>query len=188
MQKKLRLPSPAMVVALFALFVALTGGAAAGTFLAAKQDSTVRANTMRQASLVWRLTHKLGLSSTAGGVHLVSRCCRGPRGLRGLRGPQGPPGPAGGFTTANITYVNGPVTHLCQFGAGNCAVGASVATCPTGKVAIGGGWIGDTPDPPVFATVGADAASSDSTSWGVVMINDTGATTASFHAFAACAG
>jgi uncharacterized protein YneF (UPF0154 family) len=185
MQRKLRLPSPAMVVALVALFVALTGGAAAGTFLAAKQDSTVRANTMQQASLVRTLTHKLGLSSTPRGVHFASRCCRGPR---GRRGPQGPPGPAGGFTTANITYVSGPVTHLCQFGGGDCAVGASVAACPTGKVAIGGGWIGDTPDPPVSATVGADAASSDSTSWSVVMINDTSATTASFHAFAACAG
>ena len=93
-----------------------------------------------------------------------------------------------GFTTANVTYVDGPVAHLCQLGAGSCAVGVSVAACPVGKVAIGGGWMGDSPDPPVAATVAANAAANDKTGWGVVMVNDTDAVTASYHAFAACAG
>ena len=97
-------------------------------------------------------------------------------------------GANGGFTTANVTYVDGPVAHLCQLGAGSCAVGVSVAACPVGKVAIGGGWTGDSPDPPVAATVAANAAANDKTGWGVVMVNDTDAVTASYHAFAACAG
>jgi hypothetical protein len=183
-----RLPSPAAVIALVALFVALSGGAAAGTFVA-DRAVTSHATDNAQALRVAKLTRKAALwhSAVRAGT-VIRRGPRGPRGFRGPRGPRGPQGPQGGFTTSNITYVSGPVSHLCQLGGGDCAVGASAASCPTGKVAIGGGWIGDTPDPPISATAAADGPMSDGAGWAVILVNDTSSTTASFHAVAACAG
>jgi hypothetical protein len=66
------MPSPAMVVALIALFVALGGtGYAATTLSASGSDSATVAARRHRRSL------------------------RGPRGFRGKRGPQGPVGPVG---------------------------------------------------------------------------------------------
>jgi hypothetical protein len=188
MKRTSRLPSPALVVSLVALFVALSGGAAAATVVASHEGATTHAARAQLAARAGTLTRRLVLSSSNRSGRIQSSCCRGPRGLRGPRGPRGFRGANGGFTTANVTYVDGPVAHLCQLGAGSCAVGVSVAACPAGKVAIGGGWMGDTPDPPVAATVAANAAANDKTGWGVVMVNDTDALTASYHAFVACAG
>jgi hypothetical protein len=192
---RLRTPSPAMIVALIALFVALSGGAAAGTYVAASQLD-VRSTSVQQ----WNAK-----SLRMAVAHELQRCCRGPRGPRGLRGrrgligpegpqgPDGPTGPAGGFTPANIVYsLNGPIAHMCAYNGGTCAYGESIAHCPAGKVAIGGAWAGDAPDAPSAATVEASfptysAGSSVPDGWGVKMVNnDTG--TASFHATAVCAG
>jgi hypothetical protein len=164
-----------MIVALIALFVALSGGAAAGTYLAANNAQKVSAASRGQAAAIAHLTKKLGLSPALRGP-------RGPRGPRGFRGP------AGGFKTSNITYVAGAVVHMCALGGGTCAIGSSTATCPSGKVALGGGWIGETSDPPVLATAAVTSITTNGAGWGVVMINDNDAGTASFHAVAACAG
>ena len=56
-----RWPSPAMIVALIALFVALSGGAAAGTFLATKGPS-VHAVSRLQASAAARLVKKANIA------------------------------------------------------------------------------------------------------------------------------
>jgi hypothetical protein len=85
-----------------------------------------------------------------------------------------------------VVQVAGPSASLCKFGGGTCAVGSSIATCPPGKVVIGGGWDGET-NPPLSATVGYDTPTSPQT-WEVVMVNDDDTTTASFHAVATCAG
>jgi len=55
MSRSVRLPSPALVVALVALFVALSGGAAAGTALVSRQGSS-NASASAPASLVRRVT------------------------------------------------------------------------------------------------------------------------------------
>jgi Collagen triple helix repeat (20 copies) len=76
--------SPALVVSLIALFVALTGtGAAADTV------NQVRGTSLKAAAL----------------VGLVKR---GPRGPRGFRGPRGPRGPAGATGATGATGAAGP--------------------------------------------------------------------------------
>jgi len=56
MSRSLRLPSPALVVALVALFVALSGGAAAGTALVSRQAAASNASASGPASLERRVT------------------------------------------------------------------------------------------------------------------------------------
>jgi hypothetical protein len=90
----------------------------------------------------------------------------------------------------NISSTDGPVAHMCAFSGGACAVGTSIASCPTGKVPIGGAWAGDSPDPIFAATVSASfpyPSFSTPTGWAVVMVNNADVT-ASFHASAICAG
>jgi hypothetical protein len=189
---RLRTPSPAMIVALIALFVALSGGAAAGTYVAAKQlgahsTSVEPGNTRILKMVAARVAY---LRAHPVGVHKLQRCCPGPRGRRGLRGPRGFPGPPGPKGLTNISSRDGPVVHMCAFGGGGCEVAESIALCPTGTVPIGGAWAGDAPDPIVVATVGASfpyPSGSPPTGWGLIIINDA-PFTASFHASVICAG
>jgi hypothetical protein len=192
---RLRTPSPAMIVALIALFVALSGGAAAGTYVAAKQigapsTSIEPGNTRILKTAAARVAY---LRAHPVRIHKLQRCCPGPRGRRGprgLRGPRGFPGPPGPTGLSHISSTNGPVVHMCAFGGGGCEVAESIALCPTNTVPIGGAWAGDAPDPIVGATVGASfpyPSGSPPTGWGVIMINNA-PVTASFHAAAICAG
>jgi hypothetical protein len=185
-------PSPALVVASIALFVALSGGATAGTYIATKhlQAQQLRLQQVRASTFANVLAGKMLRGTRPLGAAAPGKCCpgpRGPRGPRGFPGPAGPAGAAGSFTTANLAQVAGGVVHLCPLGGGSCAVGSSTATCPTGKAVLGGGWIGESADPPVAATVAYNGPTGAS-SWGVLMVNDTSALTASFHAVAVCAG
>src|SRR5436190_6211690 len=176
--------NPATVIACLALAVAL-----GGTGYAAR-SAVLPANSVGSKQVINHSIKKIDLKAPLP---------RGPRGLIGPKGPQGsvgptgPAGPAGGFTAANIVYsLNGPIAHMCAYNGGACANGESIANCSAGKVAIGGAWAGDAPDPPVAATVEASfptypAGSNVPDGWGVKMVNnDTG--TASFHATAVCAG
>jgi hypothetical protein len=177
-------PSPAMVVALIALFVALSGGAAAGTYVATKQ---LHGHASLQAARASALSSRFARMSRLGPSRIVRPSRFDTREPRGPRGPRGPKGPPGGFTTANLAQVAGSTVHLCAFGGGDCAVGSAQVSCPAGKAVLGGGWIGDSPDPPISATVAYNGPTSAS-GWGVIMTNDTSATTASYHAVAVCAG
>jgi len=186
--QRLRRPSPAMVVALIALFVALSGGAAAGTYVAAKQRvapslviDRATASTARVAVTKAALRARLAQLHSSG-----PRGPRGRRGPRGFRGPQGPAGPSG---VAHTTSRNGPVAHMCAFGGGACSIGQSIALCPTGTVPIAGAWAGDAPDPIFGATISASfpyPSNATPTGWAVVVVNDVNAT-ASFHASVICA-
>jgi len=194
---RLRKPSPAMIVALIALFVALSGGAAAGTYVAAKQldarsTGVKQGNAQNLRLISARVAH---LRARLFGQHKVQACCRGPRGPRGrrgprgFRGPQGPAGPQGPKGITQISSPNGPVAHMCAFGGGACSVGSSVAICPTGTLPIGGAWAGDAPDPIFAATVSASfpyPSFAAPTGWGVIAVNNANVT-ASFHAAAICA-
>ena len=104
--------------------------------------------------------------------------------LHALRGNAGRQGPAGGFSTANVTDVSGPSVTMDVSGGANDVQG-SLAQCPTGSVVLGGGYDGET-NPPVSATVGYDE-SLGGNAWDVIMSNNDGYGTASFHAVAVCA-
>lgn len=55
---------------------------------------------------------------------------------------------------------------MCADGGGTCQVGSSTATCPTGSVVVGGGWVSDS----VTAAV-PFAARTGGTTYGVIGIN-----------------
>jgi len=172
--------SPTTVIACLALALSL-----GGTGYAAR-DALLPANSVGSQQLINHSIRKIDLKAPLP---------RGPRGLQGIQGDagtRGVTGPAGTFTAANVVSSNGPVAHMCAFDGGACAYGESIAHCPAGKVAVGGAWAGDAPDPPVAATVEASfpvypAGSSAPDGWGVKMVNNE-AGTASFHAAAMCAG
>jgi len=166
-------------------------------------------------SAVNSLTHRSVMAGTAS-----KRGPRGPRGLRGptgargstgstgSTGPTGPAGPAGangaagaagpagapgangGFTAANISEYQGGDTFLCGTSSGACAVGSSVAFCPSGQVAISGGWDAPGGSPPVSATVGYDqpVAGNGLSGWEIIMASTTSDGTQDFAAVANCAG
>ncbi len=124
-------PSPAMVVALVALSVALGGVGYAATVLPAAsvgtsqlKNNAVTAAKVKNGSLL-RADFKTG------------QLPAGPAGAAGATGPAGAPGPAGvpGLDAfGKLTYVEGtPVNQLVNsqdFGA---------ATCPAGERPLGGG-------------------------------------------------
>lgn len=117
------LPSPAMVVALIALGVALGGSAVAGTgFITGAQIKD----------------HSIGLNDLAPKAVAHLRGQRGPAGIDGadgLQGDQGPAGAAGGFNPAKVQIVNG--TPLAYVGPNTTAT--ATASCPTGTTEVGGG-------------------------------------------------
>lgn len=104
---------------------------------------------------------------------------RGPQGPRGATGPVGPAGPKGSFSA--ITSVLSPVTQLCTFSTGSCAVGSAHAECPAGTTIVSGGWNGLTIDSvvPFSEKVG--------NGWSVIAINWSEEFVGNLQAQAVCA-
>jgi hypothetical protein len=97
---------------------------------------------------------------------------QGPKGDTGLRGPTGAPGLSGyEVVTGPIVSVTGPA-------------GFSTATCPAGKLAVGGGYVagGGT-----GGIVAASAPTAAGTAWTVGLRNAGGVGTPQVEAFAVCA-
>jgi hypothetical protein len=137
-----RLPAPATIIALIALFVALSTNSTASSIV--------------HKSLTAAFSPLSSQHSDARGP----RGPRGPRGFRGFRGPQGtqgpqgvqgPQGPAGqqgAAGAAGAQGIQGPAGisgYQVVLGPGSPnvapgAIGADVAVCPAGKKAIGGGF------------------------------------------------
>jgi hypothetical protein len=120
----LRKPSPAAVVAIVALFVALGGTAVAAHRFLITSTHQIKPSVLRE--LKGASGHR-GPAGPAGP--------QGPSGSQGSQGPQGPPGPV---NISALTTVRAPdVLVLPQTEA------TSVATCPNGShVVSGGGWTG----------------------------------------------
>jgi hypothetical protein len=115
---KSRLEVPAFVLALFALFAALTGGAvAAGIVPLAKHAIT--AGTASNAL-------KLGGKTPA----QIKSSLRGAPGQQGVQGPAGPTGPAGPAAAPGFQFVSG------ESGFDASSPKSATATCPNGKRAI----------------------------------------------------
>lgn len=155
--------TPSMVVSIVALFVALSGVAAAGT------AALINGSQIKD--------HTVGLSKL---TPTAIAALRGHAGPAGRQGAAGPAGPAGGFDPNKVTYVQGAVTTLQPFSATSAAV-TLIATCPAGAKAIAGGGFTS------VAIVGASLASPDGTSWTLVVLNPADVALTNVFAFAVCA-
>jgi hypothetical protein len=134
-------PSPALVVAAFALLISLGGTGYAATQLLPR--NSVASPQVVDRSLLAKDFRRGQLPS-------------GPPGQPGAPGPGGPAGPAG---IAQISDVAGPAAGQCANGGGECQVATSTATCPAGTISVGGGYVTGTPlDVVAFARRGPAAS------------------------------
>jgi hypothetical protein len=131
MRGLVRRPSPSMVVALVALFVALGGTGYAASKIGSAQ---IKNNSIKSVDVKNRSLGTADLSSSA------------KRSLKGQIGPIGPVGPAGPSGTTAFHPVDGSSVFMCADGGGGCQVQAAQASCPAGEVATGGGWQSDSID------------------------------------------
>lgn len=194
----------ARLLALVALFVAMTGTATAG--VAAIGSTQIANYSIRlidlHPSTVKALKGKRGPRGAAGAPGAVgaagvpgSTGTPGPQGVPGPAGPQGVPGPAGpqgqsgsnglqgpagGFDPAKVSYVTGPEVTVP---AGE--EGGAEASCPSGATAIGGGFLW------IYATEGLVGETSgpleDGSGWSAAIVNDA-PEDAIVSAYAVCVG
>lgn len=180
-------PSPAMIVAIVALMVALSGSTYAATQFSGSQ---IKNGTVTKAKLHKSVQRQLakadrpgprgarglrGLPGEAGPMGpqgergavgpagpLGPAGARGERGLDGFSGPAGPAGPrgeAGGLDLSKITRVVGPDVTI-QPGETETVE----ASCPAGQRATGGGY---------FSNIAHPAASLPGiSSWALIVNND----------------
>jgi hypothetical protein len=112
-----KLPSPALVLSVLALFVAFTGGAVAAVKITGKQvkDGSITGKDIKNDSLT--------------GTDIKGQV-EGPTGPRGATGPAGPAAPAASAGRVTYRSANAPVAP------GGDTVSVS---CPDGMVPTGGG-------------------------------------------------
>ncbi len=110
--KQRRIPSPAIIVSLVALVFAMAGGAWAAT----------------------------GSSVASASKHKQTKMIRGPRGPRGFPGPQGIHG-IGEFRVRRAHQPGASVVNVTVNDTGESSHTYSLAQCPAGMVAVGGGAI-----------------------------------------------
>jgi len=158
---KLKLPSPAMIVACIALFAAMGGtGYAAGQFAHRATASAAKAKRGPRG--------KRGPAGPQG--------AQGPAGARGAAGPKGDRGEVGPAGPVELRYVEGPTVTVA-------AGGKEVAQvfCPSGFHDTGGGMIGQAS----FGFNIASSAPSGNNAWIVDVENVTGSTQ-KFNAYVVC--
>jgi hypothetical protein len=128
---KFKLSGPAFVLALIALFVALSGGAVAAGIVPLARHA-ITAGTAGNAL-------KLGGKTRA----QLAQSFRGARGPQGLRGPAGAAGPAGPAGPAGSSPAAAVSVHTTAYTLGAGANQTFVASCGAGQKAIGGGYDSD---------------------------------------------
>jgi hypothetical protein len=135
---KPKLPSPAFVLALIALFVALTGGAvAAGVVPLARH--AVTAGTASNALKFGGRT-PVQLKTDFRGVRGM-RGPTGPAGPQGQAGPQGPAGPAGASGAGTVSVHSASWSLTTGGTAGD--MNDFTVSCGAGQKAISGGYTSD---------------------------------------------
>ena len=156
--------TPAFVLAMLALFVALAGTATAGTAV------LITGKQIKNGSI--------GLADISASAKRALKGQRGPQGIQGIAGPAGTAGPAGlpgGFDPAKVSYVTGPTV---TFAPGE--IHFAEATCPAGTTVIGGGYFAS------IARVAAENTFGDGRTWSVLINNDT-SISLDVNAYAVCA-
>jgi hypothetical protein len=149
-RRRLRAPSPAMLVALTGLFLALGGtGYAAARLL---PRNSVGEHQLRNSAVTGHKIrpHTIHLSDIATSTRNSLRGQTGPQGPQGPTGPQGPPGPGAGIFHAAIDSGGGRVrgNAIASTGGGGtgtyaiafsrdvstCEATATLASVPGGSV------------------------------------------------------
>jgi hypothetical protein len=134
---KIRVPSPAMIVALIALFAALTGSAVAGALItgAQIQNASVTGLDVRRATLTGLHVkdHTLTPADFKGQLPAGPRGPAGPAGEQGVPGAKGDPGLPGTPGVAGVEIVQDTSTSSSS------SSRSATVTCPAGKRLIGGG-------------------------------------------------
>jgi hypothetical protein len=115
--------TPATILAMIALFVALAGTATAGGVL-------ITGKQIKNGSV-----GLADLSSSAKSALKGQRGPVGPMGPQGAPGPAGALGPVGGFDPAKLQYITGPKVTLAP---GQTA--SATAYCPPNTAAVSGGF------------------------------------------------
>jgi hypothetical protein len=129
------LPSPAMVVAMIALFVGLSGTGYAATRLVS--SGATAAKSTRGKTGPRGKTGKAGKTGKTGAVGPAGP--RGPEGATGATGPRGLTGTTGPKGPTGSSGVVGEITVVATATVTNGTFGSTVADCPSGYEAIGGG-------------------------------------------------
>jgi hypothetical protein len=168
----MRRPSPATIIASFALFFSLAGtGLAASKYL-------ITSTKQIKPSVLSSLHGSQGPRGPQGVQGAV-----GPAGAAGAAGAAGGAGPTGTFTTSDVTTVIGSAPTGIPDNGGNAT---SIASCPSGSTVIGGGYTWAQSTPP-DVTVSADVPQG-TTAWVVTIQNNSTTTaTGAFVAEALCA-
>lgn len=160
-------PSPALLVASLALFVALGSGAYAAV--------SIDGHSIKNRSIPGNKLTKAAVASL-----------RGQRGPQGSAGPAGATGPAGGFDPSKVSYISSGDVAVAP-NPGGTDIGTATAACPSGTKVVGGGFvIGQANDG--GAEVFGSGPKSDGSGWSASIHNDSPTVTAHIAAFADCAG
>jgi len=127
---RLRLPSPALLVALVALFAATSGTAVAAKLITGKQiaNNSITGKDVKTGSL------------QAGDLSAKARAAlQGAPGPQGAQGPAGAKGADGAAGPAGAPGVSGREVVVAPTDTNSDAEKTALATCPAGKQVIGGG-------------------------------------------------
>lgn len=128
-------PSPAMIVALIALFVSLGGAAFAAGIL---PKNSVGSKQLKKNSVTSVKVKDASLKAADFAAGQL------PAGAKGATGATGPKGATGEVTPG--TFLGGKVTAQFEAAAADLANGANqsyAVFCPAGQIATGGGGRGD---------------------------------------------
>jgi hypothetical protein len=179
---KLKLPSPAMIVACVALFAALGGtGYAAGDLAHQATASTAKTKPKRGPRGKQGPAGPAGPQGATGAAGAKGatgdKGAQGPKGDTGAPGVAGTPGAPGPAGPVEIRYVEGPTVTVA---AGHQEV--AQVFCPDGLHPTGGGMIGTAS----FGFNIASSAPSGTNAW-IVDVENVTNTTRSFNAYVVCA-
>lgn len=140
MKHRMTRPSPALVISLIALFVAMGGTGYAAITINGKnlKNNSVAGKKLKNGAV----TTKKIKNNAVTGAKVKAGTLNGSDFAAGtlLRGPQGPAGKNGVNGAATVVYR----TFLANT-AGNTALGEAEASCEAGEKLIGGGggWVND---------------------------------------------
>jgi hypothetical protein len=135
--KRLRKPSPALMISLIALFVALGGTTYAATSLPSNSVGTPQ---LKNGAVTKKKIARKTIKALRGNTGPQGP--QGPQGLQGSKGDKGAQGLPGANGATNVVIRPGPQAFELpnqHFVSG--------AFCHTGEVATGGGYIFPTADP-----------------------------------------